>query len=215
MSEAREAILARTRTALGPGTAAPVSVPRDYATASSVDTEPDGSHRKLHQLVATFIDRLHDYGATVVQTSADGVGDAIAAQVRGVVRVAPGLPWAVPGAQPDGGGRAAELDLVDTAVTACAAACATTGTIVLDGSPDQGRRALTLVPDRHVCVVHSGQIVDIVPELVARLDPRRPLTFISGPSATSDIELQRVQGVHGPRQLVVIVVTSSSEGLHG
>jgi L-lactate dehydrogenase complex protein LldG len=215
MIEAREAILARIHTALGPGTAARINVPRDYTTSSPADAEPDGSPRVRPELVGLFIDRLHDYGATVVQTSADGVAGAIAAQVRGVVRVAPGLPWSVPGAQPDDGGRPAELDLVDTAVTACAAACATTGTIVLDGSPDQGRRALTLVPDRHVCVVRSGQIVEIVPELVARLDPQRPLTFISGPSATSDIELQRVHGVHGPRQLVVIVVTSSSEGLHG
>jgi L-lactate dehydrogenase complex protein LldG len=214
VSQAREAILARIRTALGSDGTAPVNVPRDYATASTLDAVPDGSQHTRRELVAQFIDRLHEYGATVVQSSPDGIADAIAEQVRGVVRVAPGLPWAVPGAQPDDGGRAAELDLVDTAVTACAAACATTGTIVLDGSPDQGRRALTLVPDRHVCVVHSGQIVGIVPELVARLDPRRPLTFISGPSATSDIELKRVQGVHGPRQLAVIVVTSSSEGLH-
>ena len=198
MSEAREAILARIRTALGTGTAAPVTVPRDYATSSTVD-----------DVLTLFVDRLHDYGATVVQTSPDGVAAAIAAEVRGVARVAPGLPWPVLDGQPDDGGPVTDLDLVDTAVTACAAACATTGTIVLDGSPDQGRRALTLVPDRHVCVVHIGQIVGSVPELVARLDPRRPLTYISGPSATSDIELKRVQGVHGPRQLVVIVVASS------
>jgi len=212
VSEAREAILARIRTALGTGTAAPVTVPRDYATSSDVD-----------DVVAVFVDRLHDYGATVVQTSPDGVAEAIAAEVRGVVRVAPGLPWQVPDAAgrqgvggiavtPDDDGPVSDLDLVDTAVTGCAAACATTGTIVLDGSPDQGRRALTLVPDRHVCVVHTGQIVGIVPELVARLDPYRPLTYISGPSATSDIELKRVQGVHGPRQLIVILVTSSEGG---
>jgi L-lactate dehydrogenase complex protein LldG len=153
-----------------------------------------------------FVDRLHDYGARVVSVSPDGVAAAVSEQVRGRVRVPPGLPWVVPGAEADDGGPAADLDAVDTAVTACAAACATTGTIVLDGSPDQGRRALTLVPDRHVCIVHSGQIVSSVPELIARLEPRRPLTFVSGPSATSDIELKRVQGVHGPRQLVVVLV---------
>ncbi len=99
-----------------------------------------------------------------------------------------------------------ELDGVDGTITGCAVAIAETGTVVLDGGPDQGRRALSLLPDLHVCVVLASQVAGSVPEALARLTPTAPLTWISGPSATSDIELQRVEGVHGPRRLEVIVV---------
>jgi L-lactate dehydrogenase complex protein LldG len=100
----------------------------------------------------------------------------------------------------------AQLDAADGVLTGAAVAIALTGTVVLDASPDQGRRVLTLLPDLHLCVVRADQIVGTVPEALARLDPTRPLTWISGPSATSDIELNRIEGVHGPRNLHILVV---------
>jgi L-lactate dehydrogenase complex protein LldG len=102
----------------------------------------------------------------------------------------------------------AELDRLDGVITGCAVAIAETGTIVPDGGPAQGRRALSLLPDYHLCVITAEQIVGSVPEAVAHLDPRRPQTWISGPSATSDIELKRVEGVHGPRNLELLIVKS-------
>jgi L-lactate dehydrogenase complex protein LldG len=168
--------------------------------------------------VDLLVDRLLDYRATVHRCAPAELSTVLGAALAGTawVAVPPGVPagWlsGYPGEiRRDGDPRplaVADLDEPGVCVlTGCAVAIAETGTLVLDAGPDQGRRLLTLVPDHHVCVVHSGQIVATVPEGLARLaDPTRPLTFISGPSATSDIELDRVEGVHGPRRLEVIVV---------
>ncbi|QYJ03015.1 LUD domain-containing protein [Nocardioides panacisoli] len=162
--------------------------------------------------VAHFAERVADYRAVVVRVVAQGLAQAVAEAIPAGERVVvpPGLAEevraGVPEAIVDDGLTAADLDAVDAVVTACRVGIAETGTLVLDHTEDQGRRALTLVPDRHVCVVRADQVVADVPDAVALLDPDRPLTWISGPSATSDIELDRVEGVHGPRQLHVIVV---------
>lgn len=161
----------------------------------------------MSDLLALFVERVEDYRATVTRCAAADV-EATVARLLGdkTAIVPPELPWRVRDAVQDSGQRAAELDRIDAVVTAAKVAIATTGTIVLDHTADQGRRALTLVPDTHVCIVRADQVVESVPEAFRRLDPARPTTWISGPSATSDIELDRVEGVHGPRTLQVVLV---------
>ena len=164
--------------------------------------------------MSLFEERASDYGATVRRCQADEVGRVIAdaVAVRGAKRI--GVPDGFPaewsallpgtiGPPLD----VAALDALDGVVTACAVAIAETGTIVLDTGAGQGSRAFSLVPDYHLAVVRTGQIVAAVPDAIAALDPARPLTWISGPSATSDIELSRVEGVHGPRTLDIVIVT--------
>ncbi len=184
---AREEILARIRQASGPAPA----VSREYRTSGEFTP---GDPR----LLDLFTERLEDYRAAVHRCTAADLPSTLEGLTKGLNVVRPSDPPL----------SHSELDEVDAVLTGCAAACAETGTIALDAGPDQGRRALTLIPDRHICVVHAHQVVQTVPELVRRLDPCRPLTFISGPSATSDIELNRVEGVHGPRTLIVIIVES-------
>ncbi len=202
---ARDAILTRIREAYG-NVPPPATIPRDYRRSTPPDVD----------IVERFAERVADYRASVIQTDADGlpatIADALAR--RGVKRlvVPAGIPdgWLVDPSVVVRDSPAlthAELDALDGTLTGCAVAIAETGTFVLDAGPDQGRRALSLLPDYHLCVVRVDQIVGDVPEALARLDPRRPLTWISGPSATSDIELQRVEGVHGPRILDVVIVT--------
>jgi L-lactate dehydrogenase complex protein LldG len=194
---AREEILARVRAALSDVPAGEDAAPAPYAA-------PPGASDQ----VALFAERVADYRATV----ATDVAEALAGHGARRVGVPAALPeaWRVDGVElvrdDDLGHR--ELDALDGALTGCAVAIAETGTFVLDaGDGVSGRRALTLVPDLHVCVVRRDQVVATVPEAIAALDGRRgPFTFVSGPSATSDIELDRVEGVHGPRTLVVVLV---------
>jgi L-lactate dehydrogenase complex protein LldG len=161
--------------------------------------------------VDLFCERVEDYVATVHRVTEGNLVAALAGAVSGRVVAAPGVDLSVPGAVTDGPHvDPAELDGFDAALTGCALAIAETGTIVLDGGALSGRRALTLVPDHHLCVVRAEQVVAAVPAAIAALGPAardgRPITFVSGPSATSDIELERVEGVHGPRRLDVFVV---------
>jgi L-lactate dehydrogenase complex protein LldG len=155
---------------------------------------------------ALLHERLVDYRARV-ERDLVVVLDELAASGIGVP---PGLPaeWRPANSVEDHGLSPQELDALDGVVTGCTVAIAETGTIVLAGGPAEGRRALTLVPDLHVCIVRADQVVETVPEAFAALRglERRPLTFVSGPSATSDIELKRVEGVHGPRRLVVVMI---------
>jgi L-lactate dehydrogenase complex protein LldG len=213
---ARDDVLARIRSALGPAPASPDApvapdVPRRYAVR--------GPHEPgAPALLDLFAERLEDYRATVRRCDPTAVGAAVVAALtdRGARRVVvpEGLDTDVltfwDGETLRDGPRrllpVATLDALDGVVTGCAAAIAETGTLVLDGSPECGRRAVTLVPDLHVVVVRADQVVGTVPEGLARLDPLRPITLISGPSATSDIELDRVEGVHGPRTLEVVLV---------
>ncbi|MCB2175597.1 MAG: LUD domain-containing protein [Actinomycetales bacterium] len=209
----REEMLARVRTALGPQPPAPAGVPRDYRRTGTL---PRGSAEALDLLA----DRLEDYRATVVR-STDDVAAAVAALLADVdsVLVPDGVPedWltGLTGTVRDAPPLSHDqLDNVAAVLTTCRVAIAETGTVVLDGGPGQGRRALTLVPDRHVVVVLADQVVHAVPDAVAVLaaHPHRPLTWISGPSATSDIELVRVEGVHGPRDLRVVIVAAPTGG---
>jgi L-lactate dehydrogenase complex protein LldG len=159
-------------------------------------------------VVALFCERMADYQASVERCSSSELGERLRAALPegGRVVVPPDLDLDVPGAVPDIGLSAADLDALDAVVTRARLGIAETGTIVLDHGPGQGRRAITLVPDHHVCIVGAHQVVADVPDAIDELDAARPLTWISGPSATSDIELDRVEGVHGPRRLHVIVV---------
>lgn len=211
MSGSRDGILGRIRAALN-----------DVQTSDPVVDVPVewgyGRPTEMADVVARFAETVADYQASVTECEASEVADRVAGLLGEGVRtlvVPDGIDpaWTAglradmcrdePMMSPD------ELDEIDAVLTAAAVGIAETGTIVLDHRADQGRRALTLVPDVHVCVVRTDQIVSDVPEAVARLDGSvregRPLTWISGPSATSDIELDRVEGVHGPRTLHVLI----------
>ncbi len=214
MSAARDEILRRIRRSLADvptrEQAADVPIARDYRQADA---------RSRTELIELLCERVSDYRADIHRVAAPDVAAAVqrACEGMGLARVAvpPQLPteWRPDGIDvvEDHGLRPAELDGLDGAITGCAVAIAETGTLVLDGQALSGRRLLTLVPDHHICVVRAEQVVGQVPEAVAAVasavaDRRAPVTFVSGPSASSDIELSRVEGVHGPRHLLVLVV---------
>ena len=206
---AREEVLDRVRRALA-DRPEPAPAIRRYRRAGS-------SERGTEALLQQLAERLVDYRAVVHRASqatvADVVAAALAARAAHRVVVPAGLPegWlgaaAVERVADDPTLTTHALDALDGVITGCTVAVAETGTIVLDGAAGQGRRALSLVPDFHLVVVRAEQVVAGVPDAIARLDPARPATWISGPSATSDIELVRVEGVHGPRTLEVVLLS--------
>ncbi|WP_060179226.1 LutC/YkgG family protein [Streptomyces sp. IMTB 1903] len=210
----KDRILARIRRAVprpaaqtGPGPDA--DIPRDYLRVHATRTPQE----RVDLLAA----HLAEYRARVHRTDEDGLRDLLGRLLAdaATVQLPPDLGFGLPSdpsltfVTDHAAQTPRDLDRVDAVVTGCALAIAETGTIVLDGGPSQGRRRITLVPDHHICLVRvPGQVVDSVPEALPLLDPGRPLTWISGPSATSDIELERVEGVHGPRTLDVVLVAA-------
>ena len=206
MSSAREEILAAVREAV-----------RGAEQVEAPEPQPTLPPPDPGQMLDRFAELVSDYRATVVRCPSHEVPVQVLTALRGAERVL--VPDGVPGAVREAVvGRLGEgavstgdvddhdVECFDSVVTTCAAGIAATGTVVLDHGEGQGRRALTLLPDRHVVIVRASQVVPDVPHAVRRLDPLRPQTWISGPSATSDIELSRVEGVHGPRTLVVLLV---------
>ena len=196
----RDDILTRVKTAIGQAEPGP-PVPRDYRTSTT-----DG--------LDTFLDRLAHYDATTHVIDAADLDATIKAALEDRKRVIVPDGWTTAVEDPLTDDPPLPHDQIDQSqgvLTTCALAIAQTGTIILNGGPGMGRRALTLLPDYHLCVVKHDQIVASVPEAIATLQnhPTRPITFISGPSATVDIEMTRVRGVHGPRNLEVIVTTTA------
>jgi L-lactate dehydrogenase complex protein LldG len=223
MSAAREEILGRIRAALAdvPESERPADVPVAANYRRRGTRDPD-------ELVSVLAQRLEDYHAEVRRVAPGQLPQALTEACRDfglrriVVPAALPAEWRPMGVEltEDHGLSAGELDQLDGAVTGCAAAIAETGTLILDGQGVCGRRAVTLVPDHHVCVVRADQIVDSVPEGIAAvrtavIDEGAPITLISGPSASSDIELARVEGVHGPRHLRVLIVSERAEAQYG
>lgn len=213
---ARDEVLRRVRSALKDG-------PREATGEGEAVAWEYGRATAMDDVLSHFLERVEDYRAAVVRVPADQVARTIAEALTSRDIPSAVLPAGVPDAWAEAVSAAGvrverddppldhqALDAVGAVVTAAAVGIAETGTVVLDHGADQGRRALSLVPDVHVCVVRADQVVSDVPEAVARLrqavvGERRPLTWISGPSATSDIELDRVEGVHGPRTLIVVL----------
>ena len=203
MSSAKEDILARIRSSLADAPVAPEPV-RNYRRVSELNEE---------QTIEMLVDRLIDYKANVSEVIAERLGEKstyvvpeglnmewLPADTADRKRVTDSGSTLKPGCL-----TLKELDAVDAVVTGSTVSCAETGTIFLNTNPDEGRRAITLVPDHHICVVPRSTVVELVPESIERITYTRPVTMISGPSATSDIELIRVEGVHGPRTLDVII----------
>jgi L-lactate dehydrogenase complex protein LldG len=224
VSTAREEILDRIRSAVGPSAVGPSAAGRE-ATPAQVDAAYAAlprTYRRAHHdaadtdIVGLFAERAADYRAVVERVPEADLPATITRALSGVPTflVPDGLPaqWLEGSLAEDRIVRddpplsARELDAIAGVVTGCATAIAETGTIILDHGPGQGRRALTLVPDFHLVVVRADQVAADLPDAIARLEPTRPHTLISGPSATSDIELIRVEGVHGPRNLHILIV---------